>query len=498
MKKKILAAVLSLAAFAAAVPNVSVEAAEEPAHIVLESLYFDSVPRDLQAVQDAINEITIPEINVEVELYPLPFMEAANQVGLMISSGDQLDLVVCPMRSDYLSLVNKNMLLELSDLLNEYGQGIQEEAPNAIPGGYVGEELYGIPSVEKYGRTYGLMISKEVVDAVGWDKFDDVTIDELGDFLAKAHEAFPDKTLIQLSGGGNNVADFEYFYPVDYLGADPACGGLIGIGADEGDQIVNIFATDEYAEYCKKMHEWYQAGYFNLDAATQTEATQSFIMNGTAVGYFLTTELDMISTQSAGIGVELTAINTRGQSLTQGDIATQTWSIPYTCENPEAAMKLLNMMWTNEDLINLIYFGVEGLDYQFLDDGSNRITYMDGESSQTTGYRQFFGLYGNTARRLVWEDLPADYRDQLETFNNNITDENRSKFFGYAFNPSDMKTQYAAVNDVISTYRTSLECGVVDPDEVLPQFIAALETAGINDIIAANQAGLDEWKAAQQ
>lgn len=497
MKKTKVMTMFLAAALAAGCMAVPAAAEEEPVHIVLESLYFDAVPRDLEAVEAAINEITIPEINVEVELYPFGFMDAASQVSLMISSGDQLDLIVNANRSDFLSQVNKNMLYELTDLLNEYGTGIQETAPNAIPGGYVGTELYGIPSVEKYGRTFGLLVSKEVVDAVGWEKTEDLTMDELGEFLALAHEAYPDKNLIQLSGGANNVADFEYFYPIDYLGADAACGGVIGIGADEEGGIVNVFASEEYAAYCRKMREWYLAGYINQDAATQTEANQSFITAGTALGYFATTELDMVGDQSINVGVELVALNTRGQKLVQGDIAGQTWSIPYTCENPEAAMKLLNMMWTNEDLINLIYFGIEGLDYQVLDDGSGRIGYLDGETAQTVGYRQFFGLYGNTAKRLVWESLDADYKEQLEAFNNNISDENRSKYFGYAFDPSTMKTQYAAVNDVISTYRTSLECGVVDPDEVLPQFIAALETAGINDIIEANQAALDAWLAEQ-
>ncbi len=471
---------------------------EKPAHIVVESLYFDAVPRDLEKVEAAINEITIPAINVEVELYPLGLSESAQQVSLMISSGSQMDLIVNLGRSDFLSLVNKNMLLDLKDLLDNYGQGIIENAPNAIEGGYVGDTLYGIPSVEKYGNTYGLLMAKEVTDAVGWTKFEDLTPEELGEFLAQAHELYPDKTLIQLSGGGGNVSNFDYMYDVDDLGAGLSCGGILGIGKDEGDQIVNIFATDEYKEFCNTMHAWYEAGYINQDAATCTENVQSFVQNGQAVGYFLQTELDMVPGQTVGTGVELVALNTRSHTLVTQNIASGLWSIPYTCENPEAAMKFMNMMWDNEDIINLIYYGIEGLDYQVVDDGSGRIGFLDGESPQTCGYHQWFGIYGNTPRRLTWIDLPADYKDQLQAFNNDVNEDNTSKYLGYCFNPESVKTQYAAVQDVISTYRTPLECGVVDPETMLPQFISALEAAGINDIIAANQAALDEWKAAQK
>lgn len=480
----------------AAAPAAADASGEAPAHIVLELLTFDAVPRDLEAVEAAINEISIPEANVEIELYPLGFMEATQQVGLMISSGSQLDLILSPGRSDFLSLVNKNMLLELDELLEQYGQGIIETAPNAIPGGYVDDKLYGIPSIEHYGSTYGLLVRKDVVDATGWDKFDDVTIEELGEFLAQAKDK-TDKHLIHLSGGGNAVNNFDNLYVVDYLGGDIACGGIMGIGEGEGDEIVNVFATDEYAEFCKTMYEWNQAGFFNADAATNTDSGQASITSGTGAGYFISTQLEMVGGQSAANGVEMVALNTKGQYLSMNDIAQATWSIPYTCENPEAAMKFMNLMWTNTDIINLLYYGIEGLDYRQIDDGTGRIGYLEGETAQTIGYREWFGWYGNTSARLVWEDAPADLAEQLVAFNNNVSDANRSKFFGYAFNTDTVKTQYAAVNDVISTYRTSLECGVVNPDDVLPQFIKELETAGINDIIAANQAALDAWKAAQ-
>ena len=475
--------------------ETTTETAEAPAHVVVESLYFDAVPRDIAEVEKAINAITIPEINVEVELYPLAFSDASTQVGLMISSGSQLDLVV-NFRPDFLSLVNKNMVLEISDLLDQYGQGIKETAADAIPGGYVGDKLYGIPSVEKYGNTYGLLIDKEVVDTVGWTKFEDLSVEELGQFLAKAHEAYPDTALIHLTGGGNSVDNFNMLYDVDYLGSGSGTGGIMGIGEGEGDEIVNVFATEEYAEFCKTMHEWYEAGYFNKDAATSMEAGQNAVTAGTAKGYFIQTELDMVPAQSAANGLEMVALNTRSQTLVMNNITSGTWSIPYNCKNPEAAMKFLNMMWTNEDIINLIYYGVEGLDYRYMEDGSGRITYLEGETPQTVGYHQWFGIYGNTPLRLVWDSLPADYKDQLEEFKNNINESNQSKFMGYAFDPDPVKTEYAAVSDVISTYRTSLECGVTDPETTLPQFLKDLEAAGIDKIIEANQSALDAWKAA--
>ena len=467
--------------------------AEAPTKIVLESLYFDAQPKDLKAVEDEINKITIPAINVQVELYPLGFMDASSQVSLMISSGSQLDLIVNMLRPDYLSLVNKSMLLSLNDLYEKYGTDIKANATNAVPGGYVGDQLYGIPSIEKYGRTYGLIMKKEVTDAIGWTKFEDLTLDDLSGVLAQAKTKFPDKSLIHITGGGNNVANFEYFYPIDYLGADAACGGIMGIGPNTNDKIVNVFATEEYATYCKTMREWFLAGYFNADCATSTDTAQSGITAGTAEAYFLNTELDMVPSQAASNNCEMVSLNTRGHYLTQGDINNQTWSIPITCKEPEAAMKLLNMMWGNKDLINLIYYGIEGTDYKLDDQG--RVSFIDGQTAQTVGYRQWFGLYGDTTQRLTADNLPADFHDQLVAYNNELGTDKLSKYLGYSFNPDEMKTQYSAISDAIKTYRTALECGSVDPDEVLPKFLDALKAAGMDDVIAKNQANLDAWLA---
>ena len=38
----------------------------------------------------------------------------------------------------------------------------------------------------------------------------------------------------------------------------------------------------------------------------------------------------------------------------------------------------------------------------------------------------------------------------------------------------------------------------MNPEEIMPEFIAALKDAGIDEVIAANQAQLDAWFAAKQ
>lgn len=39
------------------------------------------------------------------------------------------------------------------------------------------------------------------------------------------------------------------------------------------------------------------------------------------------------------------------------------WVVPKTSTNPEAAMKFLELMYTDEDIIDLLAIGIEGRDY---------------------------------------------------------------------------------------------------------------------------------------
>ena len=65
----------------------------------------------------------------------------------------------------------------------------------------------------------------------------------------------------------------------------------------------------------------------------------------------------------------------------------------------------------------------------------------------------------------------------------------------YGFTPTtvNVMNEIAAVSNVVDQYNKVLIYGDVNPDEVYPQFLAALKEAGIEKIVADYQAQADEW-----
>ena len=180
--------------------------------------------------------------------------------------------------------------------------------------------------------------------------------------------------------------------------------------------------------------------------------------------------------------------------LGTGDINAVSWMIASTTDVPEAALKFLDLTYTDKDIVNLLIYGIKDRDYVMNDDGT--VSYPEGEDSTTVPYTaqlscgtlgNFFIMYptaGTDPASLEWEQKQ---NEEAKT----------SPAMGFTFDSSKLNTQYTAVKNAISQYLPGLLCGSVDPNTELAKFDQALQDAGYQDILNAKQEQLDAWKAAQ-
>mgnify|MGYP005816771327 FL=1 len=76
------------------------------------------VPTGLDAVLEKVNEITMREVNMKLNLTYLSFAAATTQIPLMLSSGEKIDIIASGSASAS-SYVSSGYLLNLGDLLPE-------------------------------------------------------------------------------------------------------------------------------------------------------------------------------------------------------------------------------------------------------------------------------------------------------------------------------------------------------------------------------------------
>ena len=96
------------------------------AEIKMTYLSMGPLPADLQLVEDELNKITESELNIHVTMEMLEPANFAQQVNLKMSSAEPFDLL-CTMPSgtaSFNNMASQNQLMDITDLLDEYGQDI--------------------------------------------------------------------------------------------------------------------------------------------------------------------------------------------------------------------------------------------------------------------------------------------------------------------------------------------------------------------------------------
>lgn len=478
--------------------------ADDVVDIVMSMATLGEAPADLERVEAALNEILEEKIGVHLILEPIPFGDLSSQQTLMISSGDQLDIVLSLWEGGIGSYVEKGAVIELTDLVEEYGQGILDGVGPAISGGYYNNALYAVPDGEFAGHSYGFIARKDEVEALGFEFSEDefYTIEDLEALFAAYKEAHGDGYYC-VAGTNSNSEFFPYLYGhADNLGNGTGgytSGGLVDCLDNSDTTVKNIYATDEYMDYAKIMYDWAQKGYFSSDAATNTDAGTAQIASGNYLGQFNNAEKAAMAQISSACGTEMIGINIISPYATTGMFQAVLWGISSNCENPEKAMQLLNLLYSDPEVLTMLMCGIEGEHYVVADQGEDYqkvITFPEGMDSMNSPYYITLGVFGDHDLYPVWQPDSLEAYQLTKEFNDLVNaGGNTSVALNYAFNFNELSTEYSAVSAVISQYTGAIACGAVDPETNIPNYVKALEDAGINDLIKANQEQLDAFLA---
>lgn len=457
---------------------------------------FNNIPaeEDLDDVEEAINEITREKINAEITLKPIAIADYSSSVSLSLQAGEKID--VFQSLGDFNNCVSTDMALDLTDLMDscaaETKELVGEEWLKACT--YDGK-IYGIPTYKPIALTPMVVYRQDIADELGIDMSIVNSIEDLGSVLATVKEAYPDMIpLGPVQAGTFNLTNM--MGEIDWL--SDSYETPVGVLMGDDMTVTDLYSTDIFKERCDLIREWYNDGYIMKDAATTTSTSQELMSSG---NYFCFTasysypEEDTAASLQAQCGNFPLGAKIIGDAyVSTADVNAITWMIASNTEVPEAALKFLNLTYTDEDIVNLLIYGIEGRDYVLTDDGY--ATYPEGEDSTTVPYTaqlscgtlgNFFIMYptqGTSKESLDWE---LEQNQTVKT----------SPAMGFIFDSSQLNTQYTAVKNVISQYLPGLMCGSVDPDTEIDAFISSLNDAGYQDILEAKQTQLDEWLGEQ-
>lgn len=451
--------------------------------------YFSfGVTDDTPMIEEKVNEITESKIGVHVNLNPIEAGQFMTQQNMLVSGSSDIDLMVTAYSAEN---IESGAFADLTDLLDEYGSGIKEVlGENLAPATYTDGRIYGLPNMHEYAKTTQIIYNADMAEAAGVDMSQVKTLADMDEVLAKVVEKYPDMSTPFLAGQQNTAASSNY-----QLWDNIGLSRLGVVFYDDPTQVVNLFETDEYRDFVTTLHDFSKKGYLNPDSIVSANSWTGLLESGMTFAV-LTYNHELMAEEYTGLtGLNLGYVPLGESVRTTDCLLTFVWTILATSEKQEAAMKLLNLLYTDAEVENLLCNGIEGVHYVLDDQGL--CTYPEGvDESNRTYAPQLSWVMPNGWLIHDWEGSIVDYGEKMAAYNESAK---TSPLYGFVFDASSVINEVTACNNVLSQYAPSTEeDGTLDVDEALAEMNQALKDAGLDAIIAEKQRQVDEFYANQQ
>jgi putative aldouronate transport system substrate-binding protein len=455
---------------------------------------FTPVP-DIQVVQDAINNIVRAKYNLTLKLNPINAGSYDQKQKLAVAAGDVQDIVYAvPWTNNYYVNVAQGALVPLDDLLKKNAPktfaSMSAQAWNATR---VSGKIYGVLNQQPWTRPIGPRVRKDLAQKYGLDLDKVTTFDDLTPFLAAVKAGEPGITPI----GIGQITDKGGPYSSVYLGYEIVDGvstdaGIVGVKADDANlQVVNIATLPEFFHQVQLARQWFLAGYYPVDLPGDQVTA-----NWRAGKYAM--EIDVVHRDSVGqlkltYGFDFVAKGLGPLVLTTSGIIATMNNISSTSKHPEAAMKMLEIFNNDLDVYHLLCRGVEGKHYAITDKANNVVGFPPGVTASNDRYNPSSSwMFGNIFNDFYSsEEVVGAWPLSLKD-NQTATP---SKALGFAFDPTNVKTELAQVQLAQQQYGYPLIMGRVDSNRGLTTYLSKLNDAGLPKVITEVQTQLNKWKS---
>lgn len=431
-------------------------------------LVCNTLPSNTKDVEAKVNEYIKDKIGAKLKMHYLTWTQYDERLNIMNAGGDKYD--ICWTHGDTYKLNSaKNAYLPLNDLIDKYAPKTKKLiGDDFLRASQINGVNYGLPANKDKGRSVGILYRKDLAEKYDMvDKLNGIkSFDELYPLMDVIKQNEPDIEPLREDQPYNST-NFLFFDTFAF----PA-----GIYLDNPDEVVNYVDTPQYKAACEQARYNYLNKYsWRNNAPNEQEFIQIDGLNsGKAKELNITRKYEWVQ-------VELT-----DRWMTASDATGSLMAISRASENPEKAMKFLELFNTDKYLNNLIVFGIEGVNYNKVDE--NIIEIIENSGYGNAGMQWMFG---NISLNYTVKGEDPDKWDKMEKFNESLKP---AADLGFVFDQESVKTEIGACQNVKAQYGGRLEEGIVDVDKTLAEYKSKLKSAGSDKIMEEVKKQYKEWK----
>lgn len=453
------------------------EEAKEPEEIVKVKWIARCAPQeDDEQVFEAMNELLRERYSLELEFVPIDLGEYAEKINLIITSGEDYDICYTTnWVNDLYTNVNREAFLGLDELMeSEAGELLMSVYPDGLEDvARVNGTCYGIPNYQLLADYKGVFIQKELVEKYNLDVTSVKTIQDLEPFMEQIRDNEPDMWAL----------DEKNFYT--YVMEDFA--GVAGVHYGDTTYTAQlVYETQESYDRHKLFNDYYHEGFIRSDVATVMDNSADLAANRYAM-FFGNCNPGADAQMTAKYGKEYVMVPLSEPFVRYNAAAATMLGINVNSKNPEAAIKMIGVMWTDPEIYNMLLFGIEGEHYNKV--GENRV-----ELIADSGYdRSSFGwACGNQFNAWLLPGQADDVWEQTAELNASAE---VSTLTGFVFDSASLETelaQIATVNEGIGSQFKYTD----DFDAWHKEYVEKLKEAGAEKVVEELQKQIDAWREA--
>ncbi|MBQ8232215.1 MAG: extracellular solute-binding protein [Lachnospiraceae bacterium] len=432
-------------------------------------------------VMEELNKLLVEKINVKLDLVMIASSEFDEKVRLASMAGEDFDLVwTSNWKNHFDANVSRDAFMAIEDIVAEYGQEMVASMPDGLLDvGKVDGHLYAIPNQQILARQLGVYVQKEYAEKYNLTLTHIDDISEMYDFFDQIVANEPDVWPLLGTKGMTLSIETEKIY-------ESLANGYVFIKKDD-DNLTAVPEVIAREELFRTQNEWYKRGYVQPDFATVTDTTAN-AKAGKYICHLATYKPGGAEEVSNQQGREYIVIPA-GEPYLQATSGQETMTaVNVNSKNPEAAVKLLNLVYTDKEVFNMLLSGIEGVHYNKIDDTHiqtvENCKYNYAGNAWKFG-NQFLAYYNPQQIDGTWEETDKMNRESEV-----------SPIRGFAFDSTNVQAELAQL-DAVSAEFSKGQYIAEDIDAWMKERADKLEKAGLSKVVAEVQAQLDAWKASK-
>ena len=429
------------------------------------------MPENYESWAKKFNEYVEPKIGMKVEIQCIGWGDWDNVRSVTVQTGGDWDLIFTD-AGKYYTDIDMGALADLTPYLDQV-PGLTNLIPQAyLDACIVDGKLYAIPAYKDSSMTDFFVWNKDSVEAYfpGYADAHD---------LASVYEGL--KAINAATGeiwgvSGSIGAIDAHSHDSASLGR---CG--IGINVNGGTEFVAMYEDEALLSQYRILHQMFNDGLINADAAVRSGEYDGPTVVGTAQGW----PYAGVYVWGPSRGEEVVCVQYGDTLVSNGTIMGSMTAISASSEHVLEALKFIELVNTDSYVRDMLGYGEEGVQWEYTEAyGEKRVHKIEGAPSWTfAAYTQ--GTFFNWT---LTDDVETNYWvEEVQKQNENAVP---SPALGFVVDTTvevNGKTVADHVNAfcaIVTEYFNLFASGTADPDETVATMMEKLRAADFDAVLA--------------